>query len=272
MVLMGPVVVTQGENVLKGRRLVYNRATQKMQLSSPANIMGTTTAGRITAHFVKSEAGKASSADKADSGADDNSGDGISFGAAFKSDANAPYDVVSDKLNVDDNAKNAIFTGNVSAVQGTMTMRSQELTAFYTGNAGMDATPGKDGAASAPAALTHLTAKKKVVVTAKDGQQATGDWAEVDVKKNLTTMGGAVVLTQGKNIVHGNKLLIDMNTGEATIKTEPMTTSSGAIVSSSDGDGGGQTFKVERPSAIFYPGQLKKSKIQADGWAVQSPP
>jgi LPS export ABC transporter protein LptC/lipopolysaccharide transport protein LptA len=266
MVLTGPVVVTQADNVLKGRRLVYYRGTQKMQLSSPANVMGTTTAGRITAHFVK-PSGKAP-AEKTDDA--DNSGDGISFGAAFKSDPNSPYDVVADRLNVDDKAKNAIFTGNVSAVQGTLMMRSQELTAFYTGSAGMGADG--TGTAGAGAALTHLTAKKKVVVTAKDGQTATGDWAEVDVKKNLTTMGGAVVLTQGKNIVHGNKLVIDMNTGEATIKTEPNTTSSGAVVSSSEGDGGGQVYKLDRPSAVFYPNQMRKSKIQADGWQVKSPP
>ena len=203
----------------------------------------------------------------------DDSGDGISFGAAFKSDPNAPYDVVADRLDVDDNAKNATFTGNVSAVQGAVTMRSQELTAFYTGSAGM-APDDKAGSetAKAPAALTHLTAKKKVVVTAKDGQTATGDWAEVDVKKNLTTLGGAVVLTQGKNIVHGTRLVIDMNTGEATIKTEPTGRADGAVVSSSDGDGKGTVFKAERPSAIFYPGQLKKSKIQADGWQVRTSP
>lgn len=266
MTLTGPVVVTQGANVLKGRRLIYNRATQKMQLSSPANIMGSATAGRITAHFVKPST--KSSANQASD--DQTSDDGISFGAAFKTDANAPYDVAADRLDVDDNAKAATFTGNVSAVQGNVTMRSQELTAFYTGSAGMGATDDKVGSA-APAALTHLTAKKKVVVSAKDGQTATGDWAEVDVKKNLTTLGGSVVLTQGKNIVHGTKLVIDMNTGEATIKTEP-TKSNGPAVSSSDGDGNGQIFKAERPSAVFYPGQLRKSKIQAEGWQVRTSP
>lgn len=267
MTLTGPVVVTQGANVLKGRRLIYNRGTQKMQLSSPANLMGSSSAGRITAHFVKDPA-KASAA-KSDN--DNENSDGIAFGAAFKADPNSPYDVVADRLDVDDNAKKAIFVGNVSAVQGTMTMRSQELTAFYTGSAGMG--DSNDGKASGTAAsLTHLTARKKVVVTAKDGQTATGDWAEVDVKKNLTTMGGAVVLTQGKNIVHGTKLVIDMTTGEATIKTEPTATSSGAMVSSSDGQGGGPVFKADRPSAVFYPGQLRKSKIQADGWQVRTSP
>lgn len=267
MTLTGPVVVTQGANVLKGRRLVYNRGTQKMQLSSPANFMGSSSPGRITAHFVK-DPSKASAAKSDD---DNENSDGIAFGAAFKADPNSPYDVAADRLDVDDNAKKAIFIGNVSAVQGTMTMRSQELTAFYTGSAGMG--DSNDSKASGTAAsLTHLTARKKVIVTAKDGQTATGDWAEVDVKKNLTTMGGAVVLTQGKNIVHGTKLVIDMTTGEATIKTEPTATSSGAMVSSSDGSGGGTVFKAERPSAVFYPGQLRKSKIQADGWQVRTSP
>jgi lipopolysaccharide transport protein LptA/LPS export ABC transporter protein LptC len=267
MVLTGPVVVTQGANVLRGRRLTYHRTTSKMQLSSPADVSSGISAGRITAHFVRAS-GKASPQQADDD--QDQSGDGISFGAAFKTDPSSPYDVVSDKLDVDDVAKTALFTGNVSAVQGNISMRSQELTAFYTGNAGIGAT-GDKATGGAAASLTHLTAKKKVVVTAKDGQTATGDWAEVDVKKNLTTLGGAVVLTQGKNIVHGTRLVIDMNTGEATIKTEP-TATSGAVMTSRDGDGNGEVFKAERPSAVFYPGQLKKSKIQADSWQVRTSP
>ena len=50
MVLTGPVVVTQGANILKGRRLVFNRATNKMQLTAPGTDRRP---GRITAHFVK---------------------------------------------------------------------------------------------------------------------------------------------------------------------------------------------------------------------------
>lgn len=49
LTLTGPVVVTQGQNVLKGRRLVYHRATSKMQLTAETE----TAAGRITAHFIK---------------------------------------------------------------------------------------------------------------------------------------------------------------------------------------------------------------------------
>ncbi|HET6388515.1 LPS export ABC transporter periplasmic protein LptC [Hyphomicrobium sp.] len=266
MVLTGPVVVTQGSNVLRGRRLTYHRATSKMQLTAPGDASNGISPGRITAHFVRPSAKPGAPAEEEE----EESGGGISFGAAFKTDANSPYDVVAEKLEVDDVAKTAVFTGNVSAVQGSISMRSQELTAFYTGNAGI-AADGDAAASATPASLTHLTARKKVVVTAKDGQTATGDWAEVDVKKNTTTLGGAVVLTQGKNIVNGTRLVIDMNTGEATIKTEP-TATSGTVMSSQDGASKGEIFKAERPSAVFYPGQLKKSKIQADSWQVRTSP
>ena len=130
---------------------------------------------------------------------------------------------------------------------------------------------------SSGASLTHIRAKKSVQVVSKDGQKATGDWAEVDVKTNMATLGGAVVLTQGKNIVKGTKLLIDMTTGQATIKTEPTASSESSMVSASDVSSNGQIIKADRPSAIFYPGQFGK-KVKdavdgaADGWQVRSPP
>ena len=268
MVLTGPVVVTQGSNILKGRRLVFHRATDKLQLTAP----GGAGAGRISAHFVK-PASKAPVKEPDE----EQSADGIPFGPTFKTDPNAPYDVLADRLDVDDVAKAAVFTGNVVAVQGDMTIRSAELTATYTGSAGL--ATAADGTKTNAASLTHLQARKKVTVVSKDGRTATGDWAEIDIKTNIATLGGTVVLTQGKNIVRGTKLLIDMNTGETTIKTEPAASSaSAAMISSGDGDGGGEIVNADRPSAIFYPGQMldsKKAKAAAkeiDGWQSQTKP
>ncbi|MBA2125618.1 LPS export ABC transporter periplasmic protein LptC [Hyphomicrobium methylovorum] len=268
MVLTGPVVVTQGANVLKGRRLVFNQTTNKMQLTAPTDA----TAGRISAHFVK----PAQSATKASEDDADPSAGGIPFGATFKTDPNAPYDVTAMRLDVDDNAKTALFSGDVITLQGNFTIRSAEMTAYYNGKAGLGRSA--DGDTSAGASLTQIRAKKNVSIVAKDGQKATGDWAEVNVKTNLATLGGAVVLTQGKNIVKGNKLLIDLNTGQVTIKTEPpagtakSTASAGGVSTDSDGN-----LKLDRPSAVFYPGQLmgKKQKPAApevDGWQSRTAP
>jgi len=271
MVLTGPVVVTQGANILKGRRLVYNRATNKMHLTAATD----SSAGRITAHFVK-PATKPS----AKQSASDESTEGIPFGQAFKTDPNAPYDVTSNRLDVDDNAKTALFTGDVVTVQGKFTIRSAEMTAYYTGRAGLEASDDKTKGSGA--SLTHIRAKKSVSVISTDGQKATGDWAEVNVKTNMATLGGAVVLTQGKNVVRGTKLLIDMNTGEATIKTEPTETSATSTISAGDVSSNGQIIKAERPSAVFYPNQFgkkAKEKIEEeaakqgiDGWQVRSSP
>lgn len=271
MILTGPVVVTQGPNILKGRRLVYNRATNKMHLTAGTDL----SAGRITAHFVKPKTKP--SAKQSDS---DEPADGIPFGQAFKTDPNAPYDVTSDKLDVDDNAKTALFTGDVVTVQGNFTIRSAEMTAYYTGRAGLEASD--DKSKTDAATLTHIRAKKSVSIVSKDGQKATGDWAEVNVKTNMATLGGVVVLTQGKNIVRGTKLLIDMNTGEATIKTEPTELSATSMISAGDVSSNGQIIKADRPSAVFYPNQFgKKAKEKAkeeaskqgiDGWQVRSSP
>ena len=49
-------------------------------------------------------------------------------------------------------------------------------------------------------------------VTQKD-QVVTGETAVFDTKTNLITMLGGVVLTQCKNVLRGDRLLVDMTTG-----------------------------------------------------------
>ncbi len=60
-----------------------------------------------------------------------------------------------------------------------------------------------------------------MIVTSKNGQDATGDWADFDVKANKVTLGGDVVLTQDKNVVRGTRLVIDMTTGQSMIHNDP---------------------------------------------------
>ena len=60
-----------------------------------------------------------------------------------------------------------------------------------------------------------------MIVTSKNGQNATGDWADFNVKENQVVLGGDVILTQDKNVVRGSKLTIDMLTGESVIHTDP---------------------------------------------------
>src|ERR1700742_1618794 len=54
------------------------------------------------------------------------------FSALKGHDSNAPIDIASDHIEGQDRADRAIWTGNVHAVQGDMTMDAQRMTGAYT--------------------------------------------------------------------------------------------------------------------------------------------
>jgi lipopolysaccharide export system protein LptA len=77
------------------------------------------------------------------------------------------------------------------------------------------ATPGPGGASS----IKRLEARGNVVVVQKD-QVVTGETAIFDTKANLITMLGGVVLTQCKNVLRGDRLMVDMTTGVSRVESD----------------------------------------------------
>ncbi len=260
ILLTGNVVINQGRNELRGGRLFVERAKGRTQLSSPASA-----GGRITTRFFSNNAkpggnqGTAGAVNKAVI-----AGSKAAAGV-FKTDPNAPIDVEADRLDVDDNAKVAKFRGDVRAKQGEFTVRTSELQATYTGAAGLALTPGDTGTKKKPATLTRIEARGKVVVSSKDGQKATGDWAIFNVNKNAVTLGGDVILTQRKNIVRGTRLTIDMTTGKSVIQNDAGASWTATAAPGSKGSDSSVTVqgpvKGDRPSAVFYP-QFMKGKTK----------
>jgi lipopolysaccharide transport protein LptA len=211
---LGSVLVNQLRNVLQGGRLLVDRKTGKSRLESPAE--GDQPAGRIAATFYQNE-GKAGAQPKpkpksqaADAAA---AVQGSVFGA-FKTDPNAPIDVEADTLDVHDQAKQAIFRGNVKSQQGDFVVRTVEMTVFYTGQAGFGMpSAGDETAGKSSSQLTRVEARQKVLIISKDGQTATGDWAIFDVKANTVLLGDHVVVSRGKDVAEGPRLKIDLTTG-----------------------------------------------------------
>lgn len=257
VLLTGEVVVMQGQNVLKGKRLAFNRGNGKMQLTALAP------AGRISAKFHQNQAGQAPASKKPEL-----QSQGIPFGASFKSDPNAPVAIDATRLDVDDTAKQAVFSGDVRAVQGDFVIRAAELTASYSGSAGLN-TSGAEGQKQTAAQLNRIKAKTKVQITSKDDQSATGDWADFDTKANMATLGGNVVLKQGKNVVRGTKLVIDMTTGETVINNDAPAGTAAPVVSQ-DGTATGAASSSGRPTATFYIDQLKAKVPKAATGAAGS--
>jgi lipopolysaccharide export system protein LptA len=153
-----------------------------------------------------------------------------SFGGLSKSSKD-PIDIESDVLVVHDSQKYATFKGNVKAVQGTTTLRARELNVHYTGGGDKLLTgedKKSDGVQAATATnaagdkngdsgtqITKIEAQGDVVITSENDQTTSSEWAIYDVPSQQVTVGGNVVLTQGKNVLKGDRLVIDLKTGES---------------------------------------------------------
>src|SRR5262245_44750549 len=216
----GNVVVNQQKNVLQGKRLFVDRKTGKSRLEAPAE--AGQPAGRISATFYQNDGQTpAQPKPKSQGGEIAAAVQGSMFGS-FKTDPNAPIDVEADTLEVHDQAKQAIFRGKVKLQQGDFIVRTVEMTVFYTGQSGFGlARTGDDAAGKASSQLTRVEARQKVLIVSKDGQSATGDWANFDVKANTVIMGDNVVVSRGKDVAEGPRLKIDLATGMYRFELEP---------------------------------------------------
>lgn len=121
-------------------------------------------------------------------------------GSGFNS--NAPVDVDADRIEVQDRADRAIFSGNVVARQGNMTMNSARLTVAYTNSNGVN--------------VERLEATGGVTLRTPT-ETAQGNFAIYDVDRRIVTMIGGVHLTQGQNRVQGGRLVLDLNSHRAVM-------------------------------------------------------
>jgi lipopolysaccharide export system protein LptA len=145
----------------------------------------------------------------------------------FSQNRDQPIQIEAASLEMRDKKKEATFAGNVRVVQGDTSMTSKSLVVFYDQNTAAapsgkpkaapikSATPGPGGSSS----IRRLEAKGSVVVTQKD-QIVTGETAIFDTATNLITMLGGVVLTKCKNVLRGDRLVVDMTTGVSRIESD----------------------------------------------------
>jgi lipopolysaccharide export system protein LptA len=196
----------------------------------------------------------------------------------FSQNRDQPIQIEAAALEMRDKKKEATFSGNVKVVQGDTTMTSKTLVVFYDSSSAAAAPAGAPAAnAKAPAkpapvpaapiqsatpgpggnsSIRRLEARGNVVVTQKD-QVVTGETAVFDTKTNLVTMLGGVILTQGKNVLRGDRLMVDMTTGVSRVESD-----SGRVQGLFQSSGqGGSIIPGAAPSATpSGPGVSSKSK------------
>lgn len=117
--------------------------------------------------------------------------------------SDAPVDVEADRIEVQDRADRAIFSGNVKVRQGGLALDSARLTVAYAGG---------------PSSLDIRRLDAAGGVTVRSATEtATGDFAIYDLERRQITMLGGVTLDQGSTKVRGGRLVIDLDTGRAVV-------------------------------------------------------
>lgn len=152
------------------------------------------------------------------------------FGGA---NSKEPIKIDSDRLDVFDKEKKAIFAGNVVAVQGETTMRCKTLTVFYEQGVGAQSGEKAGAAPAAPAGaqpaakaggdnngVRRLECAGPMTVISKD-QIATADNAIYDKGEQKVYLIGNAKLSQGENVTTGDRLVYDLTTSRASVERKP---------------------------------------------------
>lgn len=146
--------------------------------------------------------------------------DGAKAVAGLGQNAKGPLDVRSQKLDIDDAGKQALFSGGVTAQQGDSVLQSSGLKVVYEGKTPLpgQAAPSVDSAEGAR--VSALLASGNVVVTAGADRRIQSDAVEFDVKADRALFTGAAVeITQGKNRLAGRRLLVDRKSGRSSLSS-----------------------------------------------------
>ncbi len=202
-------------------------------------------------------------------------------GTAAKS--NAPVDITSQRLMVDDTRRIATFDGNVVARQADQMMETAELQVTYEGQAqgeakGQSSLAAGDGSSKLKrlvspgdvvmtrgleratgsamdydAVADRAVLSGPVVISGGPDRGATADKAEIDNKTDVVLLTGNVVVTQQKNVLKGRRLLADRKQGTLNLTSPAGTGQARAQISArlhqNEGDGPAAKKGAPAPAA-----------------------
>jgi len=140
----------------------------------------------------------------------------------FSQNRDQPVHIEAATLEVRDKDKVATFSGDVHVTQGDTNLRCKTLVVFYEQDAAgagksqtlKAASPGPGGEQR----IKRLEARGGVIVTQKE-QTATGETGVFDMKTNTVRLSGKVVMTQGKNVLRGDRLVVDLTSGVSRVES-----------------------------------------------------
>ena len=117
-----------------------------------------------------------------------------------------PIDITSDEMQWDDNKRIAYAIGNASAVQGTREIKADKLIVYLEKNKDTNE-------------IVLIKAEGNIIFTTID-EIATGKIATYDFMNNNIIIKNNVTLKKNDNIMKGDLLEMDLNTGISQISSE----------------------------------------------------
>ncbi|WP_227427375.1 LptA/OstA family protein [Roseibaca sp. Y0-43] len=129
-------------------------------------------------------------------------GTSLSF-AGLNAVRGQPVEVRSDSLQVDNSTGETVFSGNAVLGQGDMRLAAQTIKVVYA--------PGDN------ARIRRLEASGGVtLVTAQEAAEAAS--AVYDIDAGTVRMSGSVILTQGPNVLSGDRLTVNLRSGQGSLE------------------------------------------------------
>ncbi len=166
-----------------------------------------------------------------------------------KHKTNAPIEITSDTLQVLQQENKAIFTGHVIATQDNVKIKSEKMVVFYKQSEKNAEKPAKKSLISPPAAseknsIEKIIVEKNVFLSTPE-ETASGANGIYNVIDKKIYLNDNVVLTRDKNVLKGNKLVYDFDTGKSEL-------------TSSDSANSKDPDKKQRVKALFVPNSDEK--------------
>jgi lipopolysaccharide export system protein LptA len=127
----------------------------------------------------------------------------------FGSNTKDPVQIEADSLEVRDKDAYALFSGNVQVRQKDTVLKTARLKVFYEGG-GQGGAPGQQ--------IRRFEAEGKVMIV-QGGQSVSGESGWFDMRADQAMLQGGVVLSQGKNVARGERLAIDLKSGQYRLES-----------------------------------------------------
>ena len=117
-------------------------------------------------------------------------------------DSGAPIDVDAARIEIQDTANQAVFSGDVVIRQGKLTLKADTVKVLYTREAGNPA-------------MQRLDARGNVKLTTPT-ERATANTGIYDVDGRIITLTGNVELDRGGSTLQGQRLVLNLVTGQSS--------------------------------------------------------